>query len=491
VANRPPTADIYINPLTALTGETISFDAACDDPDGTIDFFEWDFDGDGIYEFYSAFSPFTTHQYPDDGVYQVVLKVVDDDGEVTAAAVNVTVQNRLPSVAADRANRTATTIDPITFTASAEDQDGFIAQYRWDFDGDGVADFTSSHSGDTEHVYPTAGTYTAVFTAVDDDGGMTSEEIEVHVTTNIPPVAVLGADLEARTDEDVFFDGSMSSDGDGHPLTYHWDFDGDGDWELTSSEATAAHVYTMAGDFTVTLMVSDGGAEGEDSLQAGIIDMHLWAVVVGISDYPGSGSDLVYADDDAEDWYNILTSMDYTVHKLTNSQATIANIRAEIQWLVTSAGPHDKVFFAYSGHGLNYNDAGMGGTGSLIAAYDGNMADTAIANAFLGLETSDACFVFDCCRSGDYDELGTYGGIVLEGCRVNEFTYETPQLGNGVFTYYLQEALTTHKNDADTSDDGQVSAEEALAYAYPRCSTGPASFHPESVDTNGGEFFFE
>jgi hypothetical protein len=73
---------------------------------------------------------------------------------------------------------------------------------------------------------------------------------------NHPPVAAPGGPYAGVRNEPIVFDGSGSSDPDGNPLTFHWDF-GDGS---TGTGATPNHAYASLGMFTVTLAVNDGTA---------------------------------------------------------------------------------------------------------------------------------------------------------------------------------------------------------------------------------------
>jgi glucose/arabinose dehydrogenase/PKD repeat protein len=59
----------------------------------------------------------------------------------------------------------------------------------------------------------------------------------------------------------VQFDGRSSSDPDGDPLSYDWDF---GDGSAHASGSTATHTYTVAGTYTARLTVSDD-RQGQDS----------------------------------------------------------------------------------------------------------------------------------------------------------------------------------------------------------------------------------
>jgi len=70
---------------------------------------------------------------------------------------------------------------------------------------------------------------------------------------NIPPTADTGGPYTAITNTIIVFDGSGSTDPDGDPLTYLWNF-GDGN---VGSEVNPSHTYTSDGSYNVTLEVTD------------------------------------------------------------------------------------------------------------------------------------------------------------------------------------------------------------------------------------------
>lgn len=78
--NIPPEAAFTINPVEPRINEPITFDAGGSfDPDGTIVRYEWDFDGDGLFDLTTT-DPVTTHSYLVSGTKSVTLRVTDEDG---------------------------------------------------------------------------------------------------------------------------------------------------------------------------------------------------------------------------------------------------------------------------------------------------------------------------------------------------------------------------------------------------------------------------
>ncbi|HJL53010.1 MAG TPA: PQQ-binding-like beta-propeller repeat protein, partial [Arenicellales bacterium] len=64
---------------------------------------------------------------------------------------------------------------------TAVDADGTIALYEWDFDGDGVFDYSAS-DGVASHVYDAAGSYMAILRVTDNDGATGFDETVVTVS---------------------------------------------------------------------------------------------------------------------------------------------------------------------------------------------------------------------------------------------------------------------------------------------------------------------
>ena len=77
------------------------------------------------------------------------------------------------------------------------------------------------------------------------------------VTVDSPPVAAFSVSPQSpRKNDTVTFDATASSDPDGDPLSYRWDFDGNGTTDGEGAQIT--HSYPAVGSYQATLTVDDG-----------------------------------------------------------------------------------------------------------------------------------------------------------------------------------------------------------------------------------------
>ena len=174
VGNNPPTATADIRPSNGQVPLTAQFFGSGSDSDGHIVLYEWDFDGDGTFDWSSTTNGNTSHTYTEIGTYHAVFRVTDNEG-ATATAVAMTSVVSVGPEGSPTAQGSATPDTgpaPLTvqFSGTGTDPDGTIVQYEWDFENDGVFDWSSNSNGSTTHTYTTPGTYIAAFRVTDNDG---------------------------------------------------------------------------------------------------------------------------------------------------------------------------------------------------------------------------------------------------------------------------------------------------------------------------------
>ncbi len=89
--------------------------------------------------------------------------------------------------------------------------------------------------------------------------------------SNQAPIAKAGPDITALTNQEIFFDGTASSDPENDSLTYFWNF-GDG---ATDNQATTTHIYQYPGEYLVVLEVDDGKLTNTDFVKISIYSDNL------------------------------------------------------------------------------------------------------------------------------------------------------------------------------------------------------------------------
>jgi PKD repeat protein len=160
----------------------------------------------------------------------------------------------------------------VTFTAD-RDKGNKDADVVWDFDDGTVVETTGSDK--PTHVFDAARTYDVKLSVKKSDG-TTELQATTPITVapapdpppppppaNTPPSASFSfAPSSPVAGDEVTFTGG--SDPDGDSVTRFWDF-GDG---ATDSGPTPGHSYASAGEYTVTLTVTDSHGESRQTFQS-------------------------------------------------------------------------------------------------------------------------------------------------------------------------------------------------------------------------------
>jgi hypothetical protein len=227
-----------------------------------------------------------------------------------------------------------------------------------------------------------------------------------------------------------------------------------------------------------------------------------WAVVIGIGTYERPEiSPLKYSVADAEAVYqalleragfkrdNVLLLTDRTERK-----PTLRNIKSALgTFLVRSAKKDDLIVIFFAGHGAPEVDprgVEADGLAKYLVPIDADPADlysTALPmdelqTIFDRIEARRVVVLLDACYSGAaggrtfasrrtratrvddifLDRLTrSHGRAIITAARTNEVSIELPELGHGVFTHYLLQAL---HGAADLDRDGIVALQELYQY---------------------------
>ncbi|MBI5360242.1 MAG: PKD domain-containing protein [Planctomycetes bacterium] len=234
--------------------------------------YQWDFD----YAEQSGFTPDwtgilpeeITHEYFIPGIHIARLTVNYADGTSVCDDVEITIvpDPDAPDVSA-WAEVPLSGVVPlnIDFKATAVSMTGYICMYAWDFDGDGIIDWSNVSTGDVAWTYGQAGSYKARFIAADNYGRMNAQELAVSVglssAGNAPQIdAVFAVPSAITAGETVYFGAACNPGLSGYIAKYEWDFDGDGNYDWSSLMSPyASYVYNKEGTYTVRLRVTDSG----------------------------------------------------------------------------------------------------------------------------------------------------------------------------------------------------------------------------------------
>ena len=185
--NAPPVGTIdSIEPSPAEEGTAVSFSATGSDSDGTIVAYHWESSIDGELSTEEDFSSSGLSL----GHHTITFQVQDNDGvwnspqgsgeNGSIPGIPLWIYAVPVAIAGDDVSTTPTV--PVQFNGQGTDEDGTIAKYEWDFDGNGIYDWASTENGRELNIYNNEGTYTAVLRVTDNDGFTNTDTVVITVT---------------------------------------------------------------------------------------------------------------------------------------------------------------------------------------------------------------------------------------------------------------------------------------------------------------------
>lgn len=167
----------YISAAESVAGRTVFFTGTGRDANDIVGY-EWRSSKDGTLSNQASFSTSDLSI----GMHTISFSVVDEVGHRSAWVTRqITLKVNTGPVPDAIVDVDATENEPVNFNGVVISSDGEIAKFEWDFDGDGVYDWSSEDNGVTTHVYSHEGRYHAYFRVTDQDGdvGTTSVTIDV------------------------------------------------------------------------------------------------------------------------------------------------------------------------------------------------------------------------------------------------------------------------------------------------------------------------
>ncbi|MCK5559113.1 MAG: PKD domain-containing protein, partial [Thermoplasmata archaeon] len=173
--------------------------------------YSWVF-GDGINDndLWTS-NPTVQYKYSFQGIYSVVLNVIDDDNFTDTETLQISVLNKHPI--ADAGKDILTFEDATIIFNGSNSQDTLsdfeFLNYTWDFGNDIV-----KYGKITTHYYSQKGEYIAELKVTDDDGEFSITQINISIE-NLPPIADFGLEYNTLTVskyEHIIFNGSKSTD---------------------------------------------------------------------------------------------------------------------------------------------------------------------------------------------------------------------------------------------------------------------------------------
>ncbi|BCE02006.1 endo-1,4-beta-xylanase [Marinicellulosiphila megalodicopiae] len=202
------------------------------------------------------------YTFTEAGEYPVELTVKDLEGESDTVAISVKVEPRTQPIVYAGDDFTIEQNQQAQFSATASDPYDGVLTYQWTIEGENFDQLTAVYT------FATAGIYDVEFSASNPVSGTTTDVVQVTVTQSVnenqEPSAIFSASvLSGIAPLTVDFDAMLSSDQDGQIDQYLWSINGVSD----NTMEQFSHEFTMAGTYTIELIVVDNEGKSSDAFE--------------------------------------------------------------------------------------------------------------------------------------------------------------------------------------------------------------------------------
>ena len=235
-----------------------------------------------------------------------------------------------------------------------------------------------------------------------------------------------------------------------------------------------------------TLSVVQGQeSERQRAVESG---QRVFAVMVGVSDYPDDYNDLPFTDEDAVKLEEELARqgvLNPASIVLTNARATRSAVTAAFEQVAAQAGPDDLFIFFFSGHGVQEDSddpAELDGQSELLSLYDGDLSDDELAALFETVDARLALLVIDACYSGGFArDIITRPGVMGVFSSEEDLTSAVADKfqAGGYLSHFLRTGLD---GTADENGDDLVTAGELSTYLRRQFQVEVADVEAETAD---------
>ena len=246
------------DPVDEGTTYTLTLGAITDPGDDTVT--DWIVDwGDGNSDTYDSAGA-KTHEFADDGSYDIAVDLTDEDGtHVDAGAESVTVSKVAPTVDAllgDTILEGGTYTEAGSFTDPGDDAWTATVDYG---DGSGVHPLTLTGKDFTlTHTYADDGPYTVTVVVTDTDDTLSGNETCTITVDNVAPTIAL-TDSPDPVDEGMTYTltlGAITDPGDDTVTSWIVDW-GDGNTNTYDSAGAKTHEFADDGSYDIAVDLTD------------------------------------------------------------------------------------------------------------------------------------------------------------------------------------------------------------------------------------------